>query len=190
MKFEYETDRLILKVLSSQDAGDVCSFYSRNREYFIPFEPSRNANYYTPRFQASILDAEQKLFFRLSSVRYYIFDKNDENQDIIGTISLTGIKGAPECSARTGYRMDKAFTGKGYAYEAMSCLLSNAFEKLPLQRIEAHILPENERSIALVNRLGFTHEGTARNFCEINGVRRDHNVYSLLKGELIPYLTE
>ncbi|MNR55956.1 ribosomal-protein-S5-alanine N-acetyltransferase [compost metagenome] len=38
----------------------------------------------------------------------------------------------------------------------------------------AHYMPENERSGALLKRLGFEVEGLARDYLKINGAWRDH----------------
>jgi hypothetical protein len=43
-----------------------------------------------------------------------------------------------------------------------------------LRRIEANILPENDRSIALVTRLGFELEGISRRYQQIDGQWADH----------------
>jgi hypothetical protein len=42
-----------------------------------------------------------------------------------------------------------------------------------LRRIEANILPENDRSIALVTRLGFELEGISRRYQQIDGQLAD-----------------
>jgi len=45
---------------------------------------------------------------------------------------------------------------------------------LHLHRIEAACVPENERSIRLLRKVGFLQEGLARNYIRINGHWRDH----------------
>ena len=58
------------------------------------------------------------------------------------------------------------------------------FEELGMVRIEAGIEPDNVGSRALIERCGFTYEGTLRSFMVIKGTRRDLCAYSLLRGEL------
>ena len=58
------------------------------------------------------------------------------------------------------------------------------FDELDMVRIEAGIEPDNAASRALIERCGFTYEGTLRSFMVIKGTRRDACAYSLLRGEL------
>ena len=50
-------------------------------------------------------------------------------------------------------------------------------------RLEAVVRPENERSIRVLERLGFTREGTLRQLLRYRGGRADAYIYSLLAGE-------
>jgi RimJ/RimL family protein N-acetyltransferase len=58
------------------------------------------------------------------------------------------------------------------------------FERLPIERIEITIEPENGASRAVAERAGYTVEGILRSHTEIKGRRRDMAIYSLLRGEL------
>ena len=53
-----------------------------------------------------------------------------------------------------------------------------------MHMVEAFILPENERSIALVKRLGFSYEGKRISYMHINGAYRDHEAFYLLSDAL------
>ena len=56
MKFEVTTDRLVLKVLGSEAASMVLSFYQRNRDIFEKYEPVIGDDFYTLSHQKKILD--------------------------------------------------------------------------------------------------------------------------------------
>ena len=183
MKFEYETNRLLLKALSSEHAKAVNTFLCNNRTRFEPFEPLKKADYYTEDYQAAILEAELKMFNKLLSARYYLFDKQQPDK-IIGTVSLTNIRRQPESSARLGYRIDASYEGRGYMHEALSCIIMLAFNELPIQRLEAYISPENTRSLSLIKHIGFSCDGKIRNFCQINGIYKDHFIFTLLREEI------
>ena len=58
---EYQTERLILKVLTPDYAEDVCDFLSKNGSIFEKYEPTLPTNYYTAEHQAIILSCEMKL---------------------------------------------------------------------------------------------------------------------------------
>ncbi|NOX32098.1 MAG: hypothetical protein GXP35_18950, partial [Actinobacteria bacterium] len=48
------------------------------------------------------------------------------------------------------------------------------FETIGLHRIEISIVPRNERSLRLINKLGIRAEGIAERYLEIDGVWEDH----------------
>ncbi len=59
-------------------------------------------------------------------------------------------------------------------------MITYAFERLGLHRLEANILPTNNASIKLIEALGFTSEGIVRHYAQRNGVWEDHLRYSLI----------
>lgn len=72
---------------------------------------------------------------------------------------------------------------KGYMTEALEAVLKFGFTELKLHRIEALIAAENEPSLKLLLRYGFTKEGTMREDYATNGKNEDSDCYSLLKWE-------
>ena len=88
------------------------------------------------------------------------------------------IRGAFQ-SAFLGYGAVAAHTGRGYMTEGLELLLAHAFGPLALHRLEANIQPANVRSIALVRRCGFVHEGFATGYLKIGGRWRDHEHYAI-----------
>lgn len=52
--------------------------------------------------------------------------------------------------------------GRGYATRALRLLCEHAFGELDLYRVEAHIDPENRRSLRLASRAGLRREGIVR----------------------------
>ena len=63
MKFEYETDRLLLKLPepSLASARQALDFYNKNRSLFERYEAARPADFYTLHYQKSILEHEYNL---------------------------------------------------------------------------------------------------------------------------------
>ncbi len=60
-------------------------------------------------------------------------------------------------------------------HEALQAALDDAFgPRVWLHRVQANVRPENTRSLALLERLGFGHEGHAREYLFIDGAWRDH----------------
>lgn len=65
-------------------------------------------------------------------------------------------------SAELGYWIGKSYWGRGYATEASREVLAFAFEKLGLNRVEAHHMTGNEASGRVLNKLGMKYEGMHR----------------------------
>lgn len=179
MQFQYETERLLLMVCNDEYAPALLRFMTENRDFFAPFESHREPAFYTEAFQAQVLRAEFQAMLRHTYIRYYLFLKENP-EHIIGTVSFSGISRTDDKSCRVGYKLDRNFTGRGYASEALRFLLPELHKDLRLHRLEADILPENAPSLHLIERLGFSYEGIARSSHEINGVWRDHLRYSYI----------
>ncbi len=180
----YVTKRLVIKHLDETSAPNVLSFYQENQKLFEPWEPIHATQFYTLNYQKSLLIAERNLAARSQSIRYFVFEKENLNS-IIGSINFYHILRSPNCSCKLGYKLAATAWHKGYAFEAISFLLPIIFRSYNLHRIEAEIMPNNQRSIELMKRLNFTYEGIARECCEINGSYENHCRYSLLKNECI-----
>lgn len=86
-------------------------------------------------------------------------------------------------SASLGYCLTRAAWGHGYATEAARGLLAWAFDTLPLNRVQAEVDTRNPASARVLEKLGFTREGTLREDCIVDGVVSDSWVYGLLRRE-------
>ncbi len=85
--------------------------------------------------------------------------------------------------AELGYVLGRARWGGGYMFEALRALLDQAFTVMALRRIEAEVDPNNVASLALLERLGFTREGRARERWMNRGTPIDVVTFGLLKRE-------
>lgn len=72
---------------------------------------------------------------------------------------------------------------RGVATRALRLYSRWAFEKLGLMRLELLVQPDNEPSLALAEKAGFTREGLLRSHSLIRGERKDMVMMSLLRGE-------
>ena len=159
LKYESQTDRLILKVLTPNYANAVLNFQNRNRESFEAYEPTRPANFYTASYQQAVLKCEWDLALKQQCIRFYVFRKEDP---------------------QIGYKFDAAFRRMGYASEAIKKVMSLAFYDLHLHRVFARVMPENKPSIYLLESLGFQYEGVERGCFFIQNRWADHLRYAYL----------
>jgi [ribosomal protein S5]-alanine N-acetyltransferase len=96
-----------------------------------------------------------------------------------------GITGLSEFSRRdrravVGTWLGSAHWGSGANAESKALVLALGFRELGLQRISAYAHPENARSLAALERLGFVAEGTLVAWHLHDGERRDVRILRLL----------
>lgn len=177
MKTAYETERLYLKILSPDNAGDVLSFLSYNKEIFEPYEPAKPSDYYTLDYQSKMLSAEYNGFLQSHYLRYYAIKKEDCS--IIGTVSFSNILPQPFDSCAIGYKIDKSNQRQGYATEMLICMQNAMFNDFGIRRIEAYVLPQNVPSINLLESLGYKNKGLSAKHLSVNGKINHLYHYSL-----------
>lgn len=173
VKHNYSTKRLILMTPVASLANSLTSFYIKNKDFLKPFEPERSDIFFEKTTQKRILQQEADQIKKGVGLRFYIA-KRESPKTIIGTVALNNILNGAFLSCTVGYKLDKTELGKGYMTEALEKVIDIAFTDLKLHRIEANIMPENDRSIRVVERLGFRYEGLAKKYLKINGRWRDH----------------
>jgi ribosomal-protein-alanine N-acetyltransferase len=103
-----------------------------------------------------------------------------EEDEVIGVCNYTNIVRGTFQSCHLGYALASRYEGSGLMYEALTLTIDYMFREMGLHRIMAGYLPRNERSGALLARLGFEKEGYARRYLKINGIWEDHVLTSLI----------
>ncbi|MCG8480888.1 MAG: GNAT family N-acetyltransferase [Spirochaetales bacterium] len=185
---ELRTDRLVIRDLRPGDARSVHEFNTRNRWYHERWEPKRAAEYYTLRFQRRLL---RHLRHNAGIVQFGFSlipatGRATLHRPPDGVITYSNIVRGPFQSCFVGYRLAVSAEGRGLMTEALSATVSYMFEVEGLHRIEANIMPTNDRSIRLITRLGFVFEGRSRRYLRIQGCWEDHDHYVLLNDRWKP----
>lgn len=114
-------------------------------------------------------------------LEYYLAVTVDDELVGFARLGLDGVR-----AAKLGYAVRADRWGQGYATDAARTLVTFGFERLDLHRISAAMGPDNNASIALVKRLGFSYEGRIRDHVYTNGDWRDSLLYSVLDHEWRP----
>ncbi len=181
MLFEYETKRLVLKILKPDAANSqqVLDFYMRDKELFERFEPDRVPQFYTAAYQKNVLRCEYNLAVKASNIRFYVYLKGYPGV-IIGTVCFHNITPRLYSCCEVGYKFSSLFQHQGYAAEAVTKGIEIMFSELQLHRIMAWVLPDNEPSIRLLESLNFKLEGISREYLYMHGQWTDHAQYSLI----------
>lgn len=99
---------------------------------------------------------------------------------LAGVVNFSEIVRGAFNSAYVGYYGFSPLAGDGYMTEGFALALDFAFGPLRLHRVEANVQPDNVRSLALVERLGFLREGYSQRYVKIGGRWRDHVRFAML----------
>lgn len=132
-------------------APRTAAYYARNRAFLRPFEPERPQAFFTVEGQRDILLREVLAAQGRRAYRFYIESKCAPAL-VVGSIGLNDVVWGAFCSAFLGYKLDAAYTGKGYMTEAVRLVVEYAFTQLGLHRIEANVMPRNTASLRVVEK--------------------------------------
>jgi ribosomal-protein-serine acetyltransferase len=98
---------------------------------------------------------------------------------IVGTIGFNRIEQWDRIGYM-GYWLAESYRGQGIMTKSCKSLIHYAFTTLKLNRIVITCATENQRSRAIPLRLGFQHEGVAREAEWLYDRFVDHDIYTLL----------
>ena len=105
----------------------------------------------------------------------------DQDQKLVGGVTVTNIRRGVAQAGSLGYWMGAAYARQGYMTAAVRALVGFGFSTLKLHRIEAACIPENTASVRLLEKTGFVREGYAREYLCINGIWQDHLLYAQVR---------
>jgi [ribosomal protein S5]-alanine N-acetyltransferase len=109
-----------------------------------------------------------------------IVARHADSGGVVGVITISAIVMGLFRSAFLGYYGMVDLAGRGLMTEALKLSCDYAFKEIGLHRVEANIQPANDKSVALVRRVGFVKEGFSRRYLRIDGEWRDHERWALL----------
>jgi len=137
-------------------------------------------------YLADTSEAFRELLVRAAAPSEAVFMICRNGDDaIVGVASLGQIFLGNFRNGYLGYSAFAPFDGQGYMTEGLRLVLREAFGPLDLHRVEANIQPDNERSIALAERIGFRREGYSPRYLKIGGRWRDHVRYAMLAEDFL-----
>jgi RimJ/RimL family protein N-acetyltransferase len=150
-----ETDQLIIRWLTVEDAAFILELV--NDPSWLRFIGDRGVRTLEDA-RNYIVKGPVEMYGRLGFGLYLVELKGEGVP--IGTCGL--IKRDSLKDVDIGFAFLPSFRGKGYAYEAASAVLAYGKKTLGLERIVAIVSPGNERSIRLLEKLGFKFEQRVR----------------------------
>ena len=179
---ELKGRRVVLRTLSEHDYDAWYAVRQRCRDWLVPWEPRPAGAPPTPEDRASFAarcaarERERQLG---GGYGFGIF----VGDRLAGEVTLSSIQRGPFQQAYIGYWVDRDLAGQGLAPESVVVVLRFAFEELGLHRVEIAIVPRNQPSRRVVEKLGVRSECVAVGFLEIDGRWEDHVRYAVTAEE-------
>lgn len=173
-------ENVILRPLTSDDYEAYKEVRDRCKQWLMPWEPTvdgipMDTTSTVEHFQQRVSAFERGAQFDTS----YGFGVFLHDGTFVGEVSLGTIVRGPFQSVLLGYWIDQKHAGKGFAPQAVALVVDYAFAALGFRRIEVAIVPRNQASIRVVEKLQFNYEGVSKEYIEVAGVREDHARYSM-----------
>ncbi|MET0597440.1 MAG: GNAT family protein [Mesorhizobium sp.] len=170
--------RVTLRLPEPNDYREWAALRQASRAFLEPWEPrwspdelERGA--WRQRIRRYRDDFEQGL-----AVAFFIFE--NRGGKLVGGITVGNIRHGVSQSAQIGYWIGERYAGQGLMLEAVALVADFAFDTLRLHRIEAACIPDNARSVRVLEKAGFQREGLLRSYLRINGLWQDHYLYALI----------
>jgi ribosomal-protein-serine acetyltransferase len=170
-----QLDSLGIRPLEADDADELHALIEANPDLaeWMPWAAEQDLAA-TERFVAG---AEKQLS-----------EKNGFQAKILSEGKIVGVVGFHSVdrvnrNTSIGYWLAEHARGRGIMTTAVRALVDHAFSQWDLHRLEIHCAPENHRSRAIPERLGFREEARLRETELVGGRYLDSVVYGLLEGE-------
>lgn len=172
---------LYLRHPSVGDYQEWARLRDDSREHLTPWEPTWPIDDLTKpayrrrlrRYNRDIKDATAYPFFSFRS----------SDDALVGSCIISNIRRGVTQTCSLGYWVGQKYAGQGWMTESVHALVPFIFEELKLHRIEAACLPNNEGSKRVLEKVGFTKEGFARQYLKINGEWQDHILFAMLDSD-------
>lgn len=172
-----ETDRLELRTPEEEDKPFLQEGVNHPeiRRYIDVWRTPTTADEYDDLYEQYEADED--------SVSLLVVAKAEDHAgNLVGSVQLAPVVDRRGW-ANLGAWVHPDAWGNGYATEACARVVDYGFADLRLHRVGASVDAGNDASVALLDRLGFVHEGTSREDIYRDGAYVDRERYGLLRRE-------
>jgi RimJ/RimL family protein N-acetyltransferase len=181
--YRIETERLVIRCYDPEDAPLLKEAVDSSLDHLRPWMPWARNEPQTLDEKVQLLRRFRSQFDADENFPYGVFAPDESRQ--LGGAGLHPRGG--DGSLEIGYFIRADAIGQGVATEVAAVLTRAGIEKCGLARIDIQVEPENERSLRIPRKLGFTEEARLRRRLEPkekDGPRRDSILFTMLAEEL------
>jgi RimJ/RimL family protein N-acetyltransferase len=147
-----ETDRLIHRPLTLDDAEDLFRIYSDAETMTFMGRPPASVEFERQQIQTLIERHYKRHGFGVWATVL------KENGELIGRCGLMRQEIGGSQEVEVAYLLERKYWGRGLATEAARGIVRFGFEQLQLPRIVAVINPRNVASIRVAEKIGMSYE--------------------------------
>ena len=174
-----ETERLLLRPFAYTDGESMLkNWIADERVQFMYAEPV----YTTEEAVKELLDKYIGSYEKDDYYRWAIIEK--ESGECIGQIAYFLVD-SKNHFAEIEYCIGVAFQRKGYATEATKAVIEYGFEQIHLHKVQICVRPSNTPSKKVIEKCGFTYEGTLRDYFYMNDGYEGRMYYSIVWDEYL-----
>lgn len=168
--------RIKLRLPKRGDYHEWAELRRISRQFLTPWEPRWGTGELERSAWRERLKRYRLEFSSGAAVPFLIFDA--QHGTLLGGITLSNIRyGVAQC-ASVGYWLGEPHAGKGLMVDALELVAVYAFQRMRLHRLEAACIPDNNRSVRVLEKAGFKREGLLNSYLKINGIWQDHYLYA------------
>lgn len=172
-----ETERLLLRRFDHADnAAMLKNWVADEKIQSLYSEPV----YTTPEAVRELLDKYISSYEKSDYYRWAVVEK--ASGECIGQIAYFLVD-SKNHFAEIEYCIGGAFQRRGYATEATKAVMAYGFRQMNLHKIQICTKTINKPSMRVIEKCGFTYEGTLRDYFFMNGEYVGRLYFSMLRSE-------
>ena len=174
-----KTERTRLIPLVVSNAHLIYQYYLDNLEHLYTWDDPASANAFSLETWQTYADWALEQYHENQQIEFIVTDP--KQKEMLALCSFNSIRPAPFSSCELGFSIALKHQGKGMMFEALERAIAYLFDSTDIHRIIATYHPDNLRSAALLERLGFEQEGLAKSYKKLGDGREDHMITALIK---------
>ena len=177
-----EGEKVFLRVPFAGDYREWAALRGESRGFLERWEPRWSPDELERSAWRHRIGRYREDYAQGTAIAFFIFERGSGK--LSGGITLGNIRHGVSQSGHIGYWIGERYAGRGMMTDAVKVLARFSFDTLRLHRIEAACIPDNARSIRVLEKAGFRREGLLRSYLRINGLWQDHYLYARIADDI------
>ena len=167
-----ELGDIILREITSEDAESYLNYMGRKEMigFLTKDHIPKNIDGATEevKYWASLFPGKKSIYWAIAL---------KDNNKMIGTAGFNVIS-YPNSRAEISYDLSPDYWGKGVMLKTIKAILQYSDYSLGLVRVQATVITDNDRSIKVLERTGFSREGSLKKYEVVEGEHKDYYMYA------------